>query len=87
MNSVAHIVLDVDREIVLLDDLLDQNICAVSLESIILPIKSAIMWISPTRTFACNFEEQKLQCIQCTVPAYFVNVHLKWYIINLEFQN
>lgn len=66
MDSVTHIVLDVDREIVLLDDFLDQNICAVSLESIIRPIKSDIMWISPTITFACNFEEQELQCIQCT---------------------
>lgn len=54
LDSVTHIVFDVDREIVLFDDFLDQNICAVSLESIILPIKSDIMWISPTITFACN---------------------------------
>lgn len=66
LDSVTHIVLDMHREIVLLDDFLDQNICAISLESIILPIESDIMWISPTGTFACNFEEQELQCSQCT---------------------
>lgn len=54
MDSVTHVVLDVDREIVLLDDFLHQNICAVSLECIILPIKSDIMWISPAITFACK---------------------------------
>lgn len=81
MDSVTHIVLDVDREIVLLDDFLDQNICAVSLESIILPIKSDIMWISPTVTFACN-KNQSLSAVNAR--AYFVYLHLSWYIIHLR---
>lgn len=72
LDSVTNIVLDVDREIVLLDDFLYQNICAVPLESIILPIKSDIMWISPTVTFACKTK----------TSIYF---HLNWNIINLVF--
>lgn len=53
-GSVAVYVVDVNGEIVTLNDLFDQDICAIFLEAVVVVVESQIVRISPTGANTCN---------------------------------
>ncbi len=52
--NITIIVFNMDTDIVSWDDFLEQNISAVSLESIVCSIKCFVMWVTPATAFTCQ---------------------------------
>jgi len=52
--NITIIVFNMDTDIVFWDDFLEQNICTVSLESIVCSIKSFVMRVTPATAFTCQ---------------------------------
>ncbi len=59
--NITIVVFNMDTDIVSWDDFLEQNISAVSMESIVLSIKSSVMRVTPGRTETCWLRKQVKQ--------------------------
>lgn len=62
-RSVTVLIVDDDRKIVLRIDFLDQNICTISLEAVIMSIKCNIMMISPASTHICKHDTKMIPTV------------------------
>lgn len=68
-----------DTDIVFWDDFLEQNISAVSLDSIVLPIKSSVMSVSPGHAQTCWLRRQVKYKL-------YIKTRIKYNALTMPFQ-
>lgn len=75
-RSITVLVVDDDGKIVSRNDLLDQNVCTIFLEAVILSIECNIMRISPAGTHTCTHDTKMILTAAVLKSEKFVHLNL-----------